>query len=662
MTSPLSAATLFNVQGIVAVITGGGSGIFLPLPLVSPSSPYSPPPSPGLGLTMTKTLVLNGARRIYIIGRRESFLQAAASSIDPNVVIPLQGDVTNVDSLREMSAKVTREEGYIDVLIANAGVMGPRPLKTAMDCEENEEEEEGGGGVGMSEKQRAQQYAQHALSTPIQAFTETYTVNVSAVYYTAMAFLELLVAGNSKRTSTTTSQIITTSSIAAFSRLPGASFAYNSSKAGVTHLTKMLASALVGVRVRCNVLAPGVFPTDMTAGIVQGLSVGNGEGKVDRKVIPAERVGSEEDVAGAVLWMVGRAGGYLNGSVVVVDGGRLGTSCEGKLSLAIASYRNNLKQLRSYASDYLGLLILICGYIFVCVLNIPPSPPPPHHPLSLPTQPNQLNPQIQIQFLASPFHRMFSLDNLSLSYPHATTERVSVPYLFLYAGALPLLLLIAWALVTRPGTHKAHVTLLGWGISMILTMFITDVIKNAVGRPRPDLIARCKPSPGTPAHTLVTWEVCTETNHHVLHDGWRSFPSGHSSFAFSGLGYLALFLAGQCHVYRPRADLARVLLAMAPLLGAGLIAISRCEDYRHDVWDVSVGSLLGMGVAHYTYRRYYPALRNRRCDTPFEHPADERGGWGKVKGDEENGVGAGEFELSDFEEGEDEGEGVGGRR
>ena len=152
---------------------------------------------------------------------------------------------------------------------------------------------------------------------------------------------------------------------------------------------------------------------------------------------------------------------------------------------------------------------------------------------------------------------MFFLDNLAIGYPHAEVERVPVSWLFIYAGAVPLGALIAWALILRPGTHKAHVTILGWFISMILTMFITDVIKNAVGRPRPDLIARCKPAPGTPAHQLVTFEVCTETNHHVLHDGWRSFPSGHSSFSFSGLGYLALFIAGQCHVYRPRADLAR---------------------------------------------------------------------------------------------------------
>lgn len=74
----------------------------------------------------------------------------------------------------------------------------------------------------------------------------------------------------------------------------------------------------------------------------------------------------------------------------------------------------------------------------------------------------------------------------------------------------------------------------------MLTTFLADVVKNAVGRPRPDLIARCKPKEGTPEHTLITIDSCTETHHHTLHDGWRSFPSGHSALAFSGLGYLAL--------------------------------------------------------------------------------------------------------------------------
>ncbi|KAF2004438.1 acid phosphatase/Vanadium-dependent haloperoxidase [Amniculicola lignicola CBS 123094] len=274
---------------------------------------------------------------------------------------------------------------------------------------------------------------------------------------------------------------------------------------------------------------------------------------------------------------------------------------------------------RSYASDYVGLMILGAGLI-------------------------------GLEFLAEPFHRMFSLDNLAIQYPHAEVERVSVTWLFIYAGAIPVGILISWALLFRPGTHKSHVTILGWIISLILTLFITDLVKNAVGRPRPDLIARCKPEKGTPDHTLVTFDICTETNHHVLHDGWRSFPSGHSSFSFSGLGYLSMFIAGQCHVFRPRTDLARVLLALAPLLGAVMIAISRCEDYRHDVWDVTAGSTIGFTVAYFTYRRYFPPLRNRKCDTPYLNPGEELGSGAGKRRDEEMGLrGADEFELSESE-------------
>ncbi|KAF2429280.1 PAP2-domain-containing protein [Tothia fuscella] len=285
---------------------------------------------------------------------------------------------------------------------------------------------------------------------------------------------------------------------------------------------------------------------------------------------------------------------------------------------------------RSYASDYVGIMILLLAYMAV-------------------------------QFFMEPFHRMFFLDNLAIQYPHAEIERVSVPWLFLYTLALPLLSLLLWILLTRPPPHKSHTTLLGLPIALLLSSFLTNIIKNSVGRPRPDLIARCKPAPGTPSNTLVSWTVCTETDHHTLHDGWRSFPSGHSSFAFSGLGYLSLVLAGQFKVFRPRTDFAKVLLTLVPLIGAALIAISRCEDYRHDVYDVTVGSLLGFFVAHFSYRRYYPSLRSSRCDTPYPPPGQEEeegkkvGGRGSGSGsgsgrDEEEMVeGARQFEIGDEE-------------
>ncbi|KAK4549560.1 hypothetical protein LTR36_006557 [Oleoguttula mirabilis] len=281
---------------------------------------------------------------------------------------------------------------------------------------------------------------------------------------------------------------------------------------------------------------------------------------------------------------------------------------------------------RSYAGDYVGLVLLLAAYLV-------------------------------IQFLGEPFHRLFRLDDPRISFPHAEVEGVPVSLLFVYAAAVPLALLVLWALVFRPSIHKAHVTILGLAVSIILTSFITDVLKDAIGRPRPDLIARCKPSLSAPQHELVTVDVCTETDHHTLHDGWRSYPSGHSSFAFAGLGYLAMFLASQTHAIRPRASLAVVLLCLAPLLAAALIAVSRLQDYRHDVGDVVCGSLLGFGVALYNFRRYYPSLLSPTCCEPHALPSasgrtsPSGGAFQRVR-DEEEGYGTTEPRFSSGDEGE----------
>lgn len=261
--------------------------------------------------------------------------------------------------------------------------------------------------------------------------------------------------------------------------------------------------------------------------------------------------------------------------------------------------------MHSYGPDYLAFILLITAYLLIV-------------------------------FFMEPFHRMFYINNLNIQYPHALVERVSVVWNIFYAGFVPLLILIIWLLAYKSSNHKFNVTILGFIISIALTVFISDFIKNAVGRPRPDLIARCKPAFGTPENTFVSYTVCTETDHHLLHDGWRSFPSGHSSFAFSGLGYLALFLAGQLHVFHPNVGLLKFILAFAPLLSATMIAISRCEDYRHDVYDVTCGILIGISMAYYSYRRYFPNLRSSRCDEPYKsRNSNPNEGFAKIKNDEE---------------------------
>ena len=94
------------------------------------------------------------------------------------------------------------------------------------------------------------------------------------------------------------------------------------------------------------------------------------------------------------------------------------------------------------------------------------------------------------------------------------------------------------------------------------------------------------------------------------------------------------------HVFRPHTDLARVLVALAPLIGATLIAISRLEDYRHDVYDITIGSLLGMLVAYFSYQRYYPGLKSPRCDMPYPSRAELASSTTKRR-DEESRLGGG---------------------
>jgi diacylglycerol diphosphate phosphatase / phosphatidate phosphatase len=82
------------------------------------------------------------------------------------------------------------------------------------------------------------------------------------------------------------------------------------------------------------------------------------------------------------------------------------------------------------------------------------------------------------------------------------------------------------------------------------------------------------------------------------------------------------------------------------LLGAALIAISRLEDYRHDVGDVMVGSILGCVVTYLNWRRYYPSLTSKWCDEPYDPPESKDGtnGYQMTARDEEELVGAEEGE------------------
>ena len=222
----------------------------------------------------------------------------------------------------------------------------------------------------------------------------------------------------------------------------------------------------------------------------------------------------------------------------------------------------------------------------------------------------------------APFHRMFSISDTTIQFPFAKTERVPVWLLFVISYLIPAIVMAAWSAITSKGWRTIHLSILGLTASTALTVFATALIKNGVGRPRPDILDRCQPAAGTPSDTLVSIAVCTATNSHFLNEGFRSFPSGHSSYAFAGLGFLAFWMAGQVLLFQAPPRSWKSFLCFAPLVGAAMVAVTRTEDYRHHWQDVTVGGILGFVIAYFAYRQYFPALHSATCYIPHEEVAD----------------------------------------
>jgi NAD(P)-dependent dehydrogenase (short-subunit alcohol dehydrogenase family) len=153
-------------------------------------------------------------------------------------LVALQGDVTSKADLQWIADEVKTRSGHINLLIANAGVSGPpsngfKPDATISDI-------------------------QNYLWQPnFEHMASVYSANVVGVYFSIVAFLELLHLGNQMSNIVQRSQIIATSSISGFNRNVPGGFAYGSSKAAVTHLMKQMATFLAPYGIRSNVIAPG---------------------------------------------------------------------------------------------------------------------------------------------------------------------------------------------------------------------------------------------------------------------------------------------------------------------------------------------------------------------------------------------------------------------
>ncbi|KAK6007702.1 hypothetical protein QM012_004516 [Aureobasidium pullulans] len=263
----------------------------------------------------------------------------------------------------------------------------------------------------------------------------------------------------------------------------------------------------------------------------------------------------------------------------------------------------------------------------------------------------------------TPYHRPFSLVDLAISFPYVEHDEISTALLVVLSLVVPA---VAIAIVTalfvpafsrsrlrdqRYWTRKLWEFNAGWmglGLSFALAFFITSGIKNLVGKPRPDLLARCQPDLNdVAAHvvggygqdisqrwTLVSSSICTQTDSKLLNEGFRSFLSGHSSMSWSGLGYLALWLASKFNMLIPylghdtpskRNDEddtidqeARDRAAAPPVFGAIIVLIPIClaificttryVDFKHQGIDIFSGAVLGIITSWIGFRWYHGSL------------------------------------------------------
>jgi len=291
-THQFDAARMFSTKGFVAVVTGGATGI---------------------GLMTAQALAANGAK-VYITGRRVEALETAAKEHSPagakesgGAIVPAGPcDVTKKDDLEKLVKEIGEKEKHIDLLVCNAGVSGTKAEPDDTDAKDLQKK--------LWEKES------------FDAWSQTYTADVSSIYFTTVAFLPLLQASMEHGGGTQErfhASVIVTSSMSGIMRHAQGHFSYNAAKAGAVHLTKLMSAEFQKLGVRVNSIAPGYFPSEMTAkeSDEKNKSEVPPEDIQDKGHVPLERAGREVEMGMGMLFLA--KCGYINGQIVTLDGGVL---------------------------------------------------------------------------------------------------------------------------------------------------------------------------------------------------------------------------------------------------------------------------------------------------------------------------------------------------